>query len=87
MIKIKQFQILRDNADLIEFKSKYHYWCMIPNRYYPDTYFLWHKHEQTHPYHRQFKEAFALNHLVKYVLDHDSYVESKSKISNNSHNL
>jgi len=70
------FQIIRYTEELIEFRSKYHYWCLRSDRCNTDTYFLYHKHKEHHRYHRQIIESHSLLFIRKYILIHDDYVET-----------
>lgn len=73
------FTILRQTPELIELKSKYHYWRLIK---IPDTEFynLGHKYEQHYSYHKQViypKNPPTLHNIYRYIQKHDEYFDSK----------
>ena len=69
-----QFTIIHQTSELIELKSKYHYWRLIR---IPGTEFynLGHKHASNHPYHKQ-----SLHNIYRYIQLHDEYVSSNDII-------
>ena len=67
------FEIINNRPGLIEIKSKYHFWCLLQVEG-TETYFLYHKHEINHPYHRQLERPVTFNYAKKLILKHDEYV-------------
>lgn len=76
-----QFTIIHQTSELIELKSKYHYWRLtcIPGT---EFYNLGHKHALNHPYHKQSigSQLPTLHNIYKYIQLHDEYVASSDII-------
>lgn len=76
-----QFTIIHQTSELIELKSKYHYWRLIR---IPGTelYNLGHKRALNHPYHKQSigSKSPTLHNIYRYIQLHDEYVASNDII-------
>lgn len=72
----KQFTIIQNREDIIEFKSIYHYWRI--SKINEEIMILSHKYEENHNYHKQF--SFSCNDLsfiVRYIIRHDRCMSNK----------
>lgn len=65
----KQFHIIQNRPDLIEIRSKYHYWRITE---YQDGVILSHKYNINDCYHKQglFPDPYA---AFRYIKKHDNY--------------
>lgn len=71
------YSVLRCHEDLIELKSDCHYWILLKNSKGRDTYFLYHKYELKHQYHRQLINPISLHSAINYIRKHDEYINAK----------
>lgn len=71
------YKLIKNNHNYIELKSKYHYWALLRNRQNPKTFFLYHKHKYSFPYHRQLIFSKTFNWMIKYIQNHDNYYDNK----------
>lgn len=74
------FLIMRQTDDLIELRSKYHYWRMtlIPGA---DLYLLAHKYHIKDTYHKQALRCgnpTTLKNIFSYIREHDEYIDSQN---------
>lgn len=70
------FIVLRQTDDLIEIKSRYHYW-RITKVAPTGHYILSHKYFVDYQYHKQnIKRTYSLTTIIKYIIRHDTYVSS-----------
>lgn len=69
------FEILRQTDEMIELKSRYHYWRMVRIR---DTrqYILSHKHNKEDTYHQQYIQNHSFMACYRYIAAHDRYVDT-----------
>lgn len=72
------FEILRRTDDMIELKSRFHYWRLVRIR---DTnqFVLSHKYKITDHYHKQIIHNRSYNGCFRYIADHDSYIATLRK--------
>lgn len=79
MINIpKEFTILRQTEDMVEIKSKYHYWMIIAISGSENMYLLAHKHKENDKYHKQklkYGNPSTVNIILSHIHAHDNYIE------------
>lgn len=74
------FQIIRSASEIIEIKSKYHYWRATRVTTSDKTYLLSHKHNFSDTYHKQSCVApsnpTTLKNIFKHIKSHDDYIDT-----------
>lgn len=65
----KQFTIIQNREDMIEFKSIYHYWRI--SKINEEIMILSHKYEENHNYHKQFSFSCTdFSSIFRYIIRH-----------------
>lgn len=78
----KEFTILRQTEDMVEIKSKYHYWMIISISGSENMYLLAHKHQLCDKYHKQklkYGNPTTANVILSHIKAHDNYIDAKIK--------